>query len=117
MNEDKEQPYVDWMDEDFKRGYTKTNGAIIFEALSNYTCEIVAFVGKYIEKEEVIRTTSVPFTVYHEGVVISSILSKKIHIPIPQGEYLLVVQATPLEEQTDDELYKVRYELFFEERD
>ncbi|KEK25937.1 competence protein ComJ [Bacillus gaemokensis] len=114
MNQDREQPYVDWTDQDFERGYAETEGTIIFEAISDYTCEIEASVGKHVENAAVMRTISVPFTVGNEGVFISSILSNKLHIRIPQGEYMLVMQATPIEEPTDDELYKIRYELFFE---
>lgn len=116
MNYDGEQPYVDWTNEDFERGYAKAEGVIIFEAISDYTCEIKATVGKHTEKEDTIGTILTPFTVGNEGVFISSILSSKLHIPIPQGEYVLVMQATPLEEPTDDGLYRVRYELFFEEK-
>ncbi|MEN1934520.1 competence protein ComJ [Paenibacillus sp. 102] len=117
MNYNGEQPYVDWTNEDFERGYAETEGVIIFEATSDYTCEIEVSTGKHVEKEDVMRTISAPFTVGDEGVFISSILSSKFHIPIPEGEYVLVMQAIPLEEPTDDELYKVRYELFFEEKE
>ncbi|MEY8347544.1 competence protein ComJ [Bacillus cereus] len=117
MNYDGEQPYVDWTNEDFERGYAEAEGVIIFEAISDYTCEIEVSVGRHTEKEGVARTISVPFTVGTEGVFISSILSSKLHISIPQGEYMLVMQAIPLEEPTDDELYRVRYELFFEEKE
>ena len=68
--------------------------------------------GKHIEKEEVIRTVTVPFTVENECIVVTSILSNKFQIPIPNGEYTVVLQATPLEEPTDDELYKIQYEFF-----
>ncbi len=61
MNYDGEQPYVDWTDEDFERGYAKADGTVIFEALSDYTCEVKVTPGKHIEKEEVIRTVTVPF--------------------------------------------------------
>ncbi|WP_459499684.1 competence protein ComJ [Bacillus sp. C1] len=115
MNYDGEQPYVDWTSEDFERGYAEAEGVIVFEAISDYTCEIEGVVGKHTEKEKVMRTISAPFSVGTEGVFISSILSSKLHIPIPQGEYMLVLQITPLEEPTEDELYRVRYELFFEE--
>lgn len=114
MNSDIQQPYVDWTPEDFERGYAEVNGAIIFEAISDYTCEVEVTCGHHIEKEEVVRTISVPFTVKNEGVFITSILSNKLHIPIPNGEYMIVLQATPLEKPTDDELYKVRYDFFFE---
>ncbi|MED0969254.1 competence protein ComJ [Bacillus paramycoides] len=114
MNSDNQQPYVDWTPEDFERGYAKVDGAIIFEAISDYTCEVEVTCGKHIEKEEVARTISVPFTVKNEGVFITSILSNKLHIPIPNGEYMIVLQATPLEKPTDDELYKVRYDFCFE---
>ncbi|WP_410983801.1 competence protein ComJ [Bacillus cereus] len=117
MNYNGEQPYVDWTNEDFERGYTEAEGVIIFETISDYTCEIEVSAGKHVEKEEVMRTISAPFTVGNEGVFISSILSSKLHISIPQGEYMLVMQAIPLEEPTDDELYRVRYELFFEEKE
>lgn len=117
MNYDGEQPYVDWTNEDFERGYAEAEGVIIFEAISDYTCEIEVSVGKHVEKEEIMRTISAPFTVDNEGVFISSILSSKLHISIPQGEYMLVMQAIPLEEPTDDELYRVRYELFFEKKE
>ncbi|MCI0764466.1 competence protein ComJ [Bacillus sp. TL12] len=117
MNYDGEQPYVDWTNEDFERGYAEAEGVIIFEAIADYTCEIEVSAGKHVEKEEVMRTISAPFTVGNEGVFISSILSSKLHISIPQGEYMLVMQAIPLEEPTDDELYRVRYELFFEEKE
>ncbi|MBC6974217.1 competence protein [Bacillus sp. Xin] len=117
MNYDGEQPYVDWTNEDFERGYAEAEGVIIFEAISDYTCEIEVSAGKHVEKEEIMRTISAPFTVGNEGVFISSILSSKLHISIPQGEYMLVMQAIPLEEPTDDELYRVRYELFFEEKE
>ncbi|CAM3919020.1 competence protein ComJ [Bacillus paramycoides] len=114
MNSDHQQPYVDWTPEDFERGYAEVDGAIIFEAISDYTCEVEVTCGKHIEKEEVVRTISVPFTVKNEGVFITSILSNKLHIPIPNGEYMIVLQATPLEKPTDDELYKVRYDFCFE---
>ncbi|MGR3774913.1 competence protein ComJ [Bacillus paramycoides] len=114
MNSDNQQPYVDWTPEDFERGYAEVDGAIIFEAISDYTCEVEVTCGKHIEKEEVVRTISVPFTVKNEGVFITSILSNKLHIPIPNGEYMVVLQATPLEKPTDDELYKVRYDFCFE---
>ncbi|MGN4424615.1 competence protein ComJ [Bacillus cereus group sp. MYBK30-1] len=114
MNSDNQQPYVDWTPEDFERGYAEVDGAIIFEAISDYTCEVEVTCGKHIEKEEVVRTISVPFTVKNEGVFITSILSNKLHIPIPNGEYMIVLQATPLEKPTDDELYKVRYDFYFE---
>ncbi|MED0959316.1 competence protein [Bacillus cereus] len=114
MNSDNQQPYVDWTPEDFERGYAEVDGAIIFEAISDYTCEVEVTCGKHIEKEEVVRTISVPFTVKNEGVFITSILSNKLHIPIPNGEYMIVLQATPLEKPTDDELYKVRYDFCFE---
>ncbi|MDM5156192.1 competence protein ComJ [Bacillus sp. DX1.1] len=117
MNHEEKQPYVEWTDEDFERGYAETDGTIIFETLSDYTCEIAAVVGKHVEKEGVMRTISAPFTVHNDGVYISSILSNKLHISIPQGAYILVVQAIPLEEPTEDELYKVQYELYFEERE
>ncbi|MFP3325839.1 competence protein ComJ, partial [Planococcus sp. SIMBA_160] len=52
--------------------------------------------GKHIEKEEVIRTVTVPFTVKNECIVVTSILSNKFQIPIPNGEYTVVLQATPL---------------------
>ncbi|ADH08478.1 competence protein J [Bacillus thuringiensis BMB171] len=106
MNYDGEQPYVDWTDEDFERGYAKADGTVIFEALSDYTCEVKVTPGKHIEKEEVVRTITVPFTVENESIVITSILSNKFQIPIPNGEYTVVLQAIPLEEPTDDELYK-----------
>ena len=50
----------------------------------------------------------------NEEVYITSILSNKLHIPIPNGEYMIVLQAIPLEEPTDDELYKVQYDFYFE---
>ena len=112
MNYDGDQPYVDWTDEDFERGYAKTDGTVIFEALSDYACEVKVTPGKHIEKEEVIRTVTVPFTVENECIVVTSILSNKFQIPIPNGEYTVVLQATPLEEPTDDELYKIQYEFF-----
>ena len=59
-----------------------------------------------------IRTITVPFTVENESIVITSILSNKFQIPIPNGEYTVVLQAIPLEEPTDDELYKIQYEFF-----
>ncbi|PFK46918.1 competence protein [Bacillus cereus] len=117
MNYTGDQPYVDWTNEDFERGYAEAEGVIIFEAISDYTCEIEVSVGKHVEKEEVMKTISAPFTVGNEGVFISSILSSKLHIAIPQGEYMLVMQAIPLEEPTDDELYRVQYELFFEKKE
>ena len=89
------------------------DGAIIFEAISDYTCEVEVTCGNHI-KEEVVRTISVPFTVKNGEVYITSILSNKYHIPIPNGEYMIVLQATPLEEPTDDELYKVQYDFYFE---
>ena len=55
--------------------------------------------GKHIEKEEVIRTVTVPFTVENECIVVTSILSNKFQIPIPNGEYTVVLQATPLKNQ------------------
>ncbi|MGR5875552.1 competence protein ComJ [Bacillus pacificus] len=116
MNYDGDQPYVDWTDEDFERGYAKADGTVIFEALSDYTCEVKVTLGKHIEKEEVIRTVTVPFTVENECIVVASILSNKFQIPIPNGEYTVVLQATPLEEPTDDELYKIQYEFFFESK-
>ena len=115
MNYDGEQPYVDWTDEDFERGYAKADGTVIFEALSDYTCE-VKVTRKHIEKEEVVRTVAVPFTVENECIVVTSILSNKFQIPIPNGEYTVVLQATPLEEPTDDELYKIQYEFFLKVR-
>lgn len=117
MNYGGEQPYVDWGNEDFERGYAKAEGVIIFEAISDYTCEIKASVGKHTEKEGVVRTISVPFTVENDGVFVRSILSDTVHIAIPKGNYMLVLQAMPLEEPTDDELYKVQYELFFENQE
>ena len=59
-----------------------------------------------------VRTVAVPFTVENECIVVTSILSNKFQIPIPNGEYTVVLQATPLEEPTDDELYKIQYEFF-----
>ena len=112
MNYDGEQPYVDWTDEDFERGYAEAEGTVIFEALSDYTCEVKVTPGKHIEKEEVIRTITVPFTVENESIVITSILSNKFQIPIPNGEYTVVLQAIPLEEPTDDELYKYNTNSF-----
>ena len=50
MNYDGERPYVDWTDEDFERGYAKADGTVIFEALSDYTCEVKVTPGKHIEK-------------------------------------------------------------------
>ncbi|KFM99423.1 competence protein [Bacillus clarus] len=117
MNYDGQQPYVEWNDDDFERGYVKADGVIIFEAISDYTCEVKVTVGKHIEKEEIVRTISVPFIVKDEGVFITSILSNKLHISVPKGEYVLVMQATPLEEPTDDELYKIQYEFFFESKE
>lgn len=114
MNYDGQRPYVDWTPEDFERGYAEVDGAIIFEAISDYTCEVEVTCGNHIEKEEVVRTISVPFTVKNEEVYITSILSNKYHIPIPNGEYMIVLQATPLEEPSDDELYKVQYDFYFE---
>ncbi len=84
MNYDGDQPYVDWTDEDFERGYAKADGTVIFEALSDYTCEVKVTLGKHIEKEEVIRTVTVPFTVENECIVVASILSNKFQIPIPK---------------------------------
>ena len=81
MNYDGEQPYVDWTDEDFERGYAKADGTVM-EALSDYTCEVKVTPGKHIEKEEVVRTITVPFTVENESIVITSILSNKFQIPI-----------------------------------
>ena len=63
-----------------------------------------------------IRTITVPFTVENESIVITSILSNKFQIPIPNGEYTVVLQAIPLEEPTDDELYKIQYEFFLKVR-
>ena len=80
MNYDGEQPYVDWTDEDFERGYAKADGTVIFEALSDYTCEVKVTPGKHIEKEEVVRTVAVPFTVENECIVVTSILSNKFQI-------------------------------------
>ncbi|PFE05806.1 competence protein [Bacillus cereus] len=117
MNYDGEQPYVEWTNEAFERGYVEAEGVVIFEAISDYTCEIEVSVGKHIEKEGVIKTISAPFTIGNEGVFIRSILSNTLHIPISQGEYVLVMQAMPLEKPTDDELYKIQYELFFEEKE
>ncbi len=117
MNYNGEQPYVDWTDEDFERGYAEAEGVIIFEAISDYTCEIEVSVGRHTEKEGVVRTISAPFTVGSEGVFVRSILSDTLHITIPKGDYMLVLQAMPLEEQTNDELYKVQYELFFENQE
>ena len=31
MNYDGDQPYVDWTDEDFERGYAKTDGTVILK--------------------------------------------------------------------------------------
>lgn len=31
MNYDGEQPYVDWTDEDFERGYAKADGTVILK--------------------------------------------------------------------------------------
>jgi len=112
MNYDGEQPYVDWTDEDFDRGYAKADGTVIFEALSDYTCEVKVTCGKHIEKEEVVRTVTVPFTVKNECIVVTSILANKFQIPIPNGEYTVVLQATPLEEPTDDDLYKIQYKYY-----
>ncbi|PEV28462.1 competence protein ComJ [Bacillus thuringiensis] len=117
MNYDGEQPYVDWTDEDFERGYAEAEGTVIFEALSDYTCEVKVTPGKHIEKEEVVRTITVPFTVENESIVITSILSNKFQMSIPNGEYTVVLQAIPLEEPTDDELYKIQYEFFFESKE
>lgn len=52
MNYDGEQPYVDWTDEDFERGYAKADGTVIFEALSDYTCEVKVTQGKHMRKKK-----------------------------------------------------------------
>ncbi|MGG2095695.1 competence protein ComJ [Bacillus sp. S13(2024)] len=115
MNQDRTSPYVDWTDTDFERGYARAEGTIIFEALSDYTCEVRVFTQKFVEKKEAIRTVSVPFTVLQEGVFISSVLANRFHFLVPSGEYIVTMQAILLEEPSADGLYKVRYEVFFEE--
>ncbi|MEH7464699.1 competence protein ComJ [Bacillus thuringiensis] len=50
-----------------------------------------------------------------EGVFISSVLTSKLHFFVPSGDYIVTMQAVPLEESSADDLYKVKYELFFEE--
>ncbi|CAG9610986.1 DNA-entry nuclease inhibitor [Bacillus rhizoplanae] len=115
MNQGMTSPHVDWTDKDFERGYAEAEGTIIFEALSDYTCEVMVFTQKFVEKKEAIRTVSAPFTVLQEGVFISSVLANQLHFLVPSGEYIVTVQAIPLEEPSVDALYKIRYELFFEE--
>ncbi|PEA55399.1 competence protein [Bacillus pseudomycoides] len=115
MNQDMTPPYVDWTDKDFERGYAEAGGTIIFEALSDYTCEVVVYTRKFVENKEAVRIVSVPFTVMQEGVFISSVLTSKLHFFVPSGDYIVTMQAVPLEEPSADDLYKVKYELFFEE--
>ncbi|HDX9588514.1 TPA: competence protein [Bacillus pseudomycoides] len=115
MNHDMIPPHVDWTDKDFERGYTEAGGTIIFEALSDYTCEIVVYTQKFVENKEAVRIVSAPFTVIQEGVFISSVLTNKLHFFVLPGDYIVTMQAVPLEDPSADGLYKIKYELFFEE--
>ncbi|EMA6341362.1 competence protein ComJ [Bacillus cytotoxicus] len=114
MNYDGPPPDIEWTDEAFERGYVQADDAVIFEAISDYTCEVEGYVGQHREREGIVRKVSVPFVVKDEGVFVKSILSNTVHIDVPKGNYMLVLQVIPLEEPTDDELYRVRYELYFE---
>ncbi|MCM3736008.1 competence protein ComJ [Bacillus cytotoxicus] len=115
MNKDITPPHVDWTDKDFERGYAEAGGTIIFEAISDYTCDIMVYTQKFVENKEAVRIVSTPFTVMQEGVFISSILTNRLHFLVPSGDYIVTMQAVPLEEPSADDLYKVKYELFFEE--
>ena len=115
MNQDVTPPHVDWTDKDFERGYAESGDAIIFEAISDYTCEIMVYTQKFVENKEAVRIVSAPFTVLQERVYISSVLTSKLPFLVPSGNYIVTMQAVPLEELSADNLYKVKYELFFEE--
>lgn len=115
MNQDTTPPHVDWTDKDFERGYVEAGDAIIFEAISDYTCEIMVYTQKFIENKEAVRIISAPFTVLQERVFISSVLTSKLQFVVPSGDYIVTMQVVPLEEPSADDLYKVKYELFFEE--
>ncbi|MDC2864898.1 competence protein ComJ [Bacillus sp. BP-3] len=115
MNQDMTPPHVDWTDKDFERGYAEAGGSIVFEALSDYTCEIMVYTRKFAENKGAVRIVSAPFTVLQERVFISSVLTGKLQFFVPSGAYIVTMQAIPLEEPSADDLYKVKYELFFEE--
>ncbi|MEI4803132.1 competence protein ComJ [Bacillus sp. FJAT-51639] len=70
----------------------------------------MVYTQKFVENKEAVRIVSAPFAVLQERV-----LTSKLPFFVPSGEYIVTMQAVPLEEPLVDDLYKVKYELFFEE--
>lgn len=102
-----------WTDADLQNGYATFQGGIVFEAQSNYSCEISVIIGGFVPKKEALRTVVVPFQTMENSVDVYSVLSEKLSFPVPNGLYTLSVQAMPIEKPTDDELYRICYELYF----
>ncbi|WP_379966784.1 competence protein ComJ [Ectobacillus sp. sgz5001026] len=102
-----------WTDADLQNGYVTFQGGIVFEAQSNYSCEISVIIGKFVPKKEALRTVTVPFRIMENSVAVYSVLSEKFSFPVPNGLYTLSVQALPMQKPTDDELYRICYELYF----
>ena len=75
----------------------------------------MVYTQKFVENKEAVRIVPAPFAVLQERVFISSVLTSKLPFFVPSGEYIVTMQAVPLEEPLVDDLYKVKYELFFEE--
>ncbi|WP_257958653.1 competence protein ComJ [Bacillus sp. V3-13] len=110
FNEGLENPFSDWTDAHLDQGFVWRQGSVSFGALSDFHCEVeVALGGKAAASDQAVRSIAVPFTVGNNGVTIASILSNELNFAIPAGTYELLFEAIPLEEPTENGLFKVRY--------
>jgi len=82
-------PVMDWTDEDIKRGYTTGEHAVSFEALDNTASLVEVRLNVQEQVPSFNRRVTVSFDVLHDGVEITSVLSKKLTCDIPQGAYQL----------------------------
>ncbi|EIT86418.1 competence protein J [Fictibacillus macauensis ZFHKF-1] len=113
-NTDEEHSSFQWSDEDVKRGYSVQRGAVAIEAINNDESEIEVIVGSYLPSEKATVTYSLPFPVRADSIIVTSPGAVTLPFSVPKGTYQLHVEAIPLQQPTDDGLFPVRYQLYFD---
>jgi Competence protein J (ComJ) len=108
------KPFLEWEEDDIKRGYIKTNDVLSFETLSDSTCEIsVQVSNQYKPIEGSVRSHSLPFEVKEDGITVSSVGQKGLLFKLPKGLYTIYFDAMPLEHPNLEGLYRVKYSFQF----
>lgn len=107
------RPHLDWSEEAVKRGYSASEEAVAFAALTSTEAEFEVWLDVQEDIEGSVQSVTVPFKVNEDGVEIRSIMSEKLSYSIPKGSYYVTCQAVPLETPNREGLYKVKYILIF----